>query len=109
MSDVPNNLSQLFQIYHRELGYGFIAAMLAVFRHVHEATPIRQWFFDASICCFLAAGADQIIRLMSLPEDMGYFAAIFIGVFGYKVVWNVLRLKVPILGGLNVSTGDKKP
>lgn len=108
MSDVPNSLSQLFQMYYRELGYGLIAAILAVFRHVHEATPIRQWFFDATICCLIAAGADQIINLIGLPPGTGYFAAIFIGVFGYQVVWNVLRLKVPILGGLNVSIGDKK-
>lgn len=108
MSDMPTTIQQLFMTYYRDMGYGFIAASLAVMRHIHEATPIRKWFFDATICCFLAAGADQIIKWLGLPSEAGYFAAIFIGVFGYQVVWNILKLKVPILGGLDVQVGEKK-
>lgn len=108
MSDMPTTLSNLFQLYREELGYGFMATLLALLRHLHEGTPLRKWFFDSAICGFLAMGADQIMKWMEMPQEAGYFAAIFIGVFGYRVVMNILQVKIPIIGGINVSTEPKK-
>lgn len=104
MSDMPYTISQLFQMYHRQLGFGVIAAILAVLRHVHEGASVRVYAFDAAVCVFLAAGADQLLELFNLPAKYGYFAAIFIGVFGWKVVIEVFKSKVP-----NVQIQPKKP
>ena len=94
MSDTPNTLYQLFQLYHRQLGFGVIAAILAVLRHIHQGEKIGVYAFDAAVCMFLAAGADQLLEIFGLPSKWGYFTAIFIGVFGWKVVVHVAKAKI---------------
>lgn len=92
MSDAPMTFWQLFHTYRTNLGYGFVAALLCVLRAWHDGKEVKQFAFDAAVCTLLAAGADQLIELMGLPHGYGYFAAIFIGVFGWQIIVNKLKL-----------------
>ena len=104
MSDMSTTIYQLFQMYHRQLGFGVIAALLAVLRHIHDGKTVRVYAFDATVCMFIGAGADQILELFNMPAKWGYLTAIFIGVFGWRVVVEIFKSKVP-----NVSIQPKKP
>ncbi|XAO54138.1 holin/anti-holin protein [Yersinia phage vB_YenM_P744] len=96
--DTSSTLVQLFQMYHRQLGYGVIAAILAVLRHKHNGATAGVYAFDAACCMFLAAGADQLLELFSLPAKYGYMTSVFIGVFGWQVIWNLIKARIPIKG-----------
>lgn len=105
---MPSTLYQLFTLYHRQLGYGLIAATLAVLRHWHDGDlPVRKYAFDAAACAFMAGGVEQVLVAFGLSTDWGYLSAVFIGVFGYKVLWDILRRKVPVLS--DVETKPEEP
>lgn len=95
MSDFPNTFWQLFQMYHRQLGFGFIAALLCALRGWHDGKEVKQYAFDAAVATLLAAGADQLLELFGMPTKWGYFAAIFIGVFGWQIIVSGLKAKLP--------------
>lgn len=101
MSDMPTSLIQLFQMYHRQLGFGVIAALLAVLRHKHNGETIGKYAFDAAVCAFLAGGIDTLLDFFSLPQKWAYLSAVFIGVFGWRVVINLIKSKAPSIGGNN--------
>lgn len=107
MSDMPSTLYQLFTLYHRQLGYGLIAALLAVLRHWHDDDlPVRKYAFDAAACAFLAGGVEQVLVLIGLSTDWGYLAAVFIGVFGWQVIWEMIKRRVPVL---STTKEEQKP
>lgn len=91
MSDVPQSLYHLFLQYRVNLGYGTIAALLAVLRLMHEQKPLRTYAFEGAVCAALAGGAEELLTLFNLPPKWGYLTAVFIGVFGWRVVTNVVK------------------
>lgn len=95
MSDAPMTIIQLFNAYRTNLGYGFVAALLCVLRAWHDGKEIKQFAFDAAACAMLAGGADQLIELLGLPAKYGYFAAVFIGVFGWQIIVSRLKNNFP--------------
>lgn len=103
MSDFPYTLTQLFQLYHRQLGYGFVAAVLCALRHWHDGVPARQLTFDAAVCACLAFGVDKILKLFALADDWGFLTSVFIGVFGWRVIWGIIKNKLPTI----TNTGSK--
>lgn len=94
MSDTPQTLYQLFMAYRTNLGYGTVAAILAVLRLMHEQKPLRTWTFEAAVCAALAGGTDEILSAFGLPSKWGYLTAVFIGVFGWRVVTNALKQRL---------------
>lgn len=100
MSDIPNTFWQLFQLYHRQLGFGFVAALLCALRGWHDGKEIKHYAFDAAVCALLAGGADQLLEAFGLPTKWGYFASIFVGVFGWRILLGVIRQKFPGLGDI---------
>lgn len=95
MLDFPNTFWQLFQMYHRQLGFGFIAALLCALRGWHDGKDVKQYAFDATASALLAGGVDQLLEALGMPTKWGYLAAVFIGVFGWQIIVSGLKAKLP--------------
>lgn len=105
MMEPQYSIIELFKLYHRQIGFGFIAALLCTLRAWHDGKSLKVFAFDATVCALFAGGADELLGLFGLPEKWGYFAAIFIGVFGWRIIMHQLRGKFPSLGDSdNVKT-----
>lgn len=99
-----NSIIEIFKLYHRQIGFGFIAALLCTLRAWHDGKTIKVFAFDATACALFAGGADDLLTFFGMPDKWGYFAAIFVGVFGWRVVIHQLRRKFPSIGGDNAKT-----
>lgn len=103
MSDFPFTLSQLFQMYHRQLGYGVVAAILCALRHWHDGVPFRKMVFDSAVCACLGFGVETLLKMFSLSGDFAYLTSVMIGVLGWRVIWAGIKNRIP-----SIPTGSKQ-
>lgn len=98
MSDTPLTLHQLFLMYRTELGYSFIAAIVAVFRHWQLRHPFRDMVTSAVICAAFAFGMKSILEFFQIDGGAwGYLASVVLGYMGVETLLDYASEKIPFL------------
>lgn len=91
-------LWQLFQLYRVELGYSFIAASVAVFRHWQLRHPFSDIVSGGAICAAVAFGMNNILSFFGIDHGTwGYLASVFLGYVGVETALDWASEKIPFL------------
>lgn len=77
---------EFFSHYQNELGYSFVAAMVAAARHWQQQDPFRTIATNGVIVAAIAFGMNTILTAFGINgEQWGYLASVFLGYVGHKV------------------------
>lgn len=95
----PVTLWQIFYMYRHELGFSFIAALVAVFRHWQMRHPFRDIVTSGILCASFAFGITTALEFFGLDGNKwGYLASVFLGYVGVESMLDALSEKLPFLG-----------
>lgn len=93
-----STLWQLFQVYRVELGYSFVSAAVAVFRHWQLKHPFRDIVTGGALCAFVAFGMNHILSFFNIDHGTwGYLASVFLGYIGVETALDWASEKIPFL------------
>ena len=87
-------LLELFTLYRKELGYGFVAAVVCMARAWQKGDPFRTVITNGAIVAMVAFGMKEILNLCDINEaKWGYLASVFLGYVGVEAFLS--RLPIP--------------
>lgn len=106
----PTTLWQVFYAYRHELGFSFIAALVAVFRHWQMRHPFRDIVTSGILCAAFAFGITTGLEFFGLDGNKwGYLASVFLGYVGVESMLDALSEKLPFLGRTARPKEDPTP
>lgn len=109
MNNIPP-LQELFSIYRKELGYSFVACLIAVAKHWQRRDPFREIVTNGVICAAVAFGISNVLDFFNIDSGKwGYMASIFLGYVGVEVMLDLLAERIPFLKSINRKGGDDVP
>lgn len=97
-----NIFLEFFALYRHELGYSFVAALVAAARSYQQEDSFRFVITNAMIVAAIAFGMSTILEAFGINSGKwGYLASVFLGYVGHKVFITHLldRLTIPRKGG----------
>lgn len=95
----PITLYQMFHLYRHELGFSFIAALVAVFRHWQMKHPFRDIVTSGFLCAAFAFGISTVLDYFGIEgQKWGYLASVFLGYVGVETALDAISEKLPFLG-----------
>lgn len=106
-----NIFFEIFATYRHELGYSFVAAMVAAARHWQLNDPFRVVATNGVIVAAIAFGMNTILGAFGINgEQWGYLASVFLGYVGHKVFFLSIADRIAGIkpGGDNVQTRDQE-
>lgn len=92
-------LYQIFHTYRHELGFSFVAALVAVFRHWQLRHPFRDIVTSGVLCAAVAFGINTILEAFGISGGKwNYLASVLLGYVGVESVLDAVSEKLPFLG-----------
>ena len=107
----PLDLHQLFLMYRHELGYSFVACIVAIARHWQQGDPFREIATNGVFVAVAAFGMNELLAAFGIDGGQwGYLASAWLGYVGVQALLAGLVDRLPIIGGKRdgVSTQRKE-
>ncbi|HCR1107377.1 TPA: phage holin family protein [Klebsiella aerogenes] len=99
-------------MYRNELGFSFIACVVAACRHWQQKHPFREICTNALLCAAVAFGANNLLELFGIDgSKWGYLASVAIGYMGLETTLGVISDRIPFIKrkGEYVPTKQHEP
>lgn len=96
----PMDLQQLFMLYRHELGYSFVACIVACAKHWQKGDGFREIVTNGVICALCAFGIETLLDAFGISGGQwGYLASVFVGYVGVQSLMEGIAGRLPFLGG----------
>ncbi|WP_225760237.1 phage holin family protein [Leclercia sp. Marseille-Q4284] len=105
----PFDLQQLFISYRRELGYSFVACLVAMARHWQRGDPFREIATNGVFVAVAAFGMNEILSLFGINGGQwGYLASAWLGYVGVQTLITGITARLPLPGGNNDGVSPRR-
>lgn len=98
MKDEFCGLSTLFQLYRHELGYSFVACIVAIVRHWQTGDKWREIASNAVLVALVAFGVQNILDFFGIDSSQwAYLASVWIGYVGVEGLIAGIGERLPVI------------